>query len=358
MSMDREAYRLANEIRTELYTDGDFLEKCPGEEKMKYDKSEILKEIKKEKKGARLRRGAAAAACAAFLLAAGGMMFGEEVHAALLQMKWSMSSALGLSDDLAKYSEVIHTSVTNDGYVLTLQEVVVSENQVAVNCTFEREDGAPLGGLEIPNGTLYINGKDTRGGQTGAAMMLNDEGTAVGLIEKYSLFGDSLSGEKRFDLSKENDFRLVYEQWDREDGRSGTWEFAFTASGADLIADTRRTVLARTFELPGGGKLTLTELTSNELEQRIYYEFSGKAQQTPMIKAEDSDGNRVEFGMIQQDAGGGYLVNQEIVDDGSIGEAAKSVKLTLYVRKTPERSGAVTEEDYVQVGEPFEVTLM
>ncbi len=50
MSMNREAYRLANEIKTLLHAEGDFLSECPGEEEMKHYKSEILKEVKKEKK--------------------------------------------------------------------------------------------------------------------------------------------------------------------------------------------------------------------------------------------------------------------------------------------------------------------
>ena len=75
-----------------------------------------------------------------------------------------------------------------------------------------------------------------------------------------------------------------------------------------------------------------------------------------MIKAEDSDGNHVEFGMRQEDRNGGYMVNQEIIDDGRIGGYAKSVKLTLYAQKLPESSGQVTEE-YVQIGELFEVEL-
>ncbi len=351
MSMDREAYRLANEIQTELHADGDFLAECPGEEEMKRYKGEILGKIRREKKGRRLRRALTAAACAALLLIAGGMMFGEEVHAALLQMKWSMSSALGLSDDLAKYSEVVRTSVTDEGYVLTLQEVVVSEDEVTVNCTFAREDGAQVGGNEVPYGELYIDGKKANmsSGAQGV-VMLNDESTLLGVVENYYLYH-----EAQFDASKEHTFRLVYGQAGAEYGGSGTWEFAFTASGTDLAADTSRMALGQTFTLPDGVRLTLTELGFNAFDQRISYELAGETSWHPVVEAEDAAGNNVQFNVrsswtTSAERESGYMQNS----NRRLSDGAGTVTLTLYAERVWTENGKVMEE-YVQIGEPFEV---
>lgn len=351
MSMDREAYRLANEIKTELYADGDFLAQCPGEEEMKHYKSEILKEMKSEKKARMFRRGVAAAACAALMLTVGGTFFGEEVHAALQQVKWSLSSALGLSGDLAKYSEVLHTSVTKDGYVLTLQEVIVSGNTLVTNYTFAREDGAPLGAVDAPSETVYINGKRTNSGGWGQEEFLDEEQTVKGVV-----CSQVLELAKGIDLTGENEFRLVFDGLDANDHRMGTWEFTFTADGAALQADTKRITLGKTFELPDGVSLTLGELTLNELEQRITFEVSGDTRWMPMVRAKDSDGKQVEFGMRSQSGWSGFMTNEEIIEDGRLSGGAKRVKITLYAQEVPKSSGKLAEE-YVQIGEPFEVEL-
>ena len=47
--MNREAYELANRIKTELGTDGDILLESPGNFKMKKYKNNMLQEIKREK---------------------------------------------------------------------------------------------------------------------------------------------------------------------------------------------------------------------------------------------------------------------------------------------------------------------
>lgn len=351
MSMDREAYRLANEIKTEFHAKGDFLAECPGEEEMKHYKSKILHEIKKEKRDKRLRRGLAAAACAAVALAVGSTVFGEEVYAALQQMKWSMSSALGLTEDLAGYSEVIHTSLTDHGYVLTLQEVVVAEEKLVTNYTLAREDGSPLEDLEIPGETVYINGKRVNSGGSGSAEFLDELHTVMGVVCSQDIELDS-----GIDLSEENEFCLAFEQADAKNGKTGAWEFVFTADGAALMADTRRIAVGKTFELPDGVTLTIQEITFNALEQRITYELSDSTRWMPMIWATASDGEQVKFGVRSQSAGAGYMTNEEIIEDGRIREDAKAVTLTLYAQNVPESGGNIAEE-YMQIGDPILVEL-
>ena len=61
--MNREAYELANRIKTELGTDGDILLERPGDLKMKKYKNNMLQEIKREKQAKKRNlRGVSAAA--------------------------------------------------------------------------------------------------------------------------------------------------------------------------------------------------------------------------------------------------------------------------------------------------------
>lgn len=349
--MNRKAYELANEIRIKP-EDGDCLEECPSDVEMKRYKNHVLNEIKKEKqtKKSTFRR-ISVAACAALMLAAGTIAFGDEVHAAIKQIAWNLNNALGISKDLADYKEVVNTTSSDKGYVITLQEAVVSEEKLVVNYTLQREDGQPMENYLTPDGVLYINGKLLMGGTAGSAEYLDEEHTILGVVADYDILGD-----RDWDLSQENDFELVFNQLGFEKGVKGNWSFAFSADGADLIADTLRTEINKTFELPDGIKITLKDLKRNDLEQRISYDLTGGTRYVLMIKAEDNTGNQVEFGVRSQTAESGYMQNQEIIDSGRLSDGADTVTMTLYAVELPESDGRISD-DYEQIGEPFQLTL-
>lgn len=349
MTMNREAYKLANNFKTELVANQDYLAECPSEIEMKRYKKTVLNEIKKEKQTRKSTfRRTFAAACAALMLIAGAALFGDEARAAIRQIGWSISSALGISKDLADYREVLNTSVIDKGYVITLQEAVVSNESLVINYTLQREDGQSMEQYLTPDGILYINEKKVTGGIHGSADFLDKEQKLLGVVAFYDIAG--------IDLSQKNEFRLVFERLGFKDGVKGKWDFAFTASGADLIADTKRTEIGKTFELPDGVLVTLKELSINELEQRISYDISAGTNYLLMIKAEDSSGRQVEFGSRGQDEKSGYMQNEDILYDGRLDGTAKTVTLTLYAVELPEENGQISD-DYIQIGDTFELEL-
>ena len=84
--MNREAYRLANEIRTDFLADGDRLMECPEDMEMEMRRYETtaLNEIRNERKRTRRTFGKmTVAACAAVTLLTGTVLFGGEVQAAI-----------------------------------------------------------------------------------------------------------------------------------------------------------------------------------------------------------------------------------------------------------------------------------
>ena len=345
--MDRAAYELANRIKTEPEADWNTLTICPGETEMKKYKNHIIKEIGREREEKKKNfRGMYAAACAAFVLFAGTVVFGDEVHAMIRQISWSIGNALGISGDLANYREVVNTSAADKGYVITLQEAVAGEEKLVINYTLQREDGGTMDEILTADGSLYINGKNVTDSVGGSAEFLDGEQKIVGVVSEYFVEGMDLSGE--------NDFQICFERIGTMDSVAGEWNFAFRADGADLIADTKRVAIGKTFELPNGGEITLEEFTANELEQRISYTLSDGSDYLYKVEAEDSVGNRVEFGVRIQDKETGHMQNEEIIDDGRIDENAESVTMTLYAVEMPKESGQMSQ-DYVQVGEPFEI---
>ena len=195
---------------------------------------------------------------------------------------------------------------------------------------------------------LYVNGKQPGGGAGGSASFLDETQTVLGVEMSYDIPGVDLSGENEFQirigaLGSGNEVR-------------GKWDFAFTADGAALMADTRRIAIGKEFTLPDGVTVTLEELTMNELEQRISFTKSGATNYIQQVLAVDSEGHQVEFGLRSADETSGYLSNEEIIDDGRLSDTAERVTMTFGVIELPEESGQITD-DFEPVGEVFELEL-
>ncbi len=345
--MNREAYELANRIKAEPGADGGTLAASPGDVEMKQYKNYVLKEIKKEKQTGIINfQSISVAACAALLLFAGIMFFDTDVHAMIRQISWSIGNALGISGDLADYRKVINTSVADKGYIITLQEAVAGEDKLVINYTLQREDGGAMEDIIIADGSLYINGKNVTDGVGGGASFLDEEQKVIGVVLDYFVSDVDFSGE--------NDFQINFGKIGVTDAVKGTWNFAFRADGSELIADTKRMPIGKTFEIPNGGQITLDEFTSNDLEQRIFYSLSDSSNYIFKAMAKDSNGNQAEFGVRIQDKDSGYMQNEEIQYDGRLDAEAETVTITLYAMELPEGSGRMGN-DYMQIGEAFEI---
>ena len=293
-----------------------------------------------------------AAACLAALLLSAALFSGD-AHAAIEHIRWSISSALGLSSSLEKYREVIHTTIADNGYLFTLQEVVATGDKLVINYTVSREDGLSMGEiLSIPQATLYINGKAVRGASTGGSLFLDEKHTVLGVDISYEIAD--------INMSQENTYQIRFRSLGLDNGDSirGKWDFEFTADASDLLADTKRIPIHKDFPVADGITVTLEELTLNELEQRISYTIKGTSNQILMLSAQDCDGHQVEFDTKTFDGktGEGYMQNQEILYDGRISETADTVIFTLYILELPDESGQMSD-DYRQIGEPFTLRI-
>ena len=256
---------------------------------------------------------------------------------------------MGLSTDLANYREVVNTSVSDKGYVITLQEAVASQEKLVISYTLQREDGAPMEDILVPSeSAFYINGKTVRAGSGGSADFLDQSQTILGVVAEYHLTG--------VDLSQKNEFRLCFGSIGWEDEVKGNWDFAFAADGSDLMMDTKRVEIGKEFALPDGVKIELEEFSSNDLEQRITFSRSGGTRYMIIVKAQDQQGHQVEFGTRSADEKGGYMQNEEIIDDGRMEEGSGEWTMTLYAVELPETDGRIPD-DYVQIGESFSLSF-
>ncbi|MBD5526109.1 MAG: DUF4179 domain-containing protein [Lachnospiraceae bacterium] len=378
--MNKKLYQLANNLTSDYHTDSNVQATRLSDLEIKKYSDTVLTRIRNNKyntapekhnttdilsadnqraasRGRRTIRKtaqyAAAAACIALVL--GVTVFSSDVHAAIEHIRWSLSSALGLPGDLTDYSDIINTTVTDQGYMITLQEVIATDEKLVVNYTIQREDGESMG--EIPlmpdSEQLYINGKNATNAVSGGSGFIEDEHTIVGISSTFDVPG--------VDMAQENTYQLKLESLDNYDLDTkikGTWNFSFTADGSDIITDTTTLPISRTFTVAEGVTVTLEELTMNKLEQRISYRMEGSTDYLLQLTATDSTGRQAQFDtkIFQGKNGIGYMQNQEIIDDGRISESAETVTMTLYAVEIPKESGRMND-NYVQLGEPFEVKL-
>lgn len=357
MSMNREGYELANRIEPEFCAEGNCLSESLSDVEMKRYKNTVLDEIKKEKQMKKNTfHKTTVAACAALILIAGTVFLGDEVHAMVRQISWSISNALGISSDLADYREVVNTSVADKGYVITLQEAVVTEKKLLVSYTIRREDGQKIDDEKIlPAGSLYINGKKIHrhAAVSSSSRFVDEEETILGVVAEYHILD--------MDFSQENEYEIEIDCIDFEGKVKGKWDFAFRANGTDLIADTVRTVINKEFELPDGVVVRLKEFTTNDLEQRITYELSAPSYYTLELKAVDSEGMQTRFHTRVQEKYSGYMQNggsfgDDELESDRLNAENQTVTMTFYAMELAKESGR-TGNDYVQIGESFEVTF-
>lgn len=366
--MNKENYRFANTISSALnlkptggqerlsdaeirnYSEAVLKQICGMDIEAEQSSAQSIERERKAKKGfGRAMKYTAAAACTVLLLCA--TVFGENVHAAIEHIRWSLENAFGLTGSLENYRDIINNSAADHGYVVTLQEVAAADSKLVVNYTIQREDGLSMG--EIPmflSEQLYINGKEQFSGASGGAGFLDDEHTVVGVSLEFDVLG--------IDMAQENTYRLCLENYETKE--KGKWDFVFTADGSELIADTKRVPIGKEFVLEDGATVVLEEMTLNELEQRITYHVEGASDTSVIFRldAVDSDGKQAMFDtkIFQGKSGDGYMQNAEVLFDGRIDPNADRVTFTLYATSIPEESGRM-DDAYVQVGESFELQL-
>lgn len=364
--MNKNAYELANEIDMSEEIDAIYAacslygQKLCKEEAEKYRK-EVSEKIRKscegedrntieiEKIGGRrkgkrhvcqVRRGMIAVCAAAFLCSI--IIFGEEVRAAVAQIGWSISSALGLSEDMAEYVDIINTSATDAGYVITLQEAAAAEDKLVVTYTLQRENGEPFEDVRIPEARFFINDTEIRNGVCQSADFINEDHTVVGIDAVYDVVG--------IDMAKENRYQLIFNKIDSS--TIGAWDFEFTADGTDLAADSRRISLQKEFTIDEKADIILEELVLNKLEQKISFHIDGPSNYVIsnydlQITAEDEAGHSVKFEVRRLDgvSGDGYLLNNIYQDDGWIDKNAELLTLTFSVGRM------IKENDQTRLGD-------
>ena len=288
---------------------------------------------------------AAAAAAAVVLICAGSIPSVRiTAYAAVKSVTYNLGQLLGISADLSPYTTVVGESVSKDGITVTLNEVIMDENMMYITdtvTTSEKMDTVEKQMGYMADAMVFINGKMASSGASGGIEQADD----------YNLVSTMEIDLPDIDTSGTVDMEIRYSVEGREIGT-----IAFTASGAELLADTVTIPLNEVITLPDDSTLSLEKYTTSEVGQKIFFTLSPKKVVYDVIlKGEDNLGNPVEFITRSIHDGQGRM-EVSTIDNGYVNDQAESLTLTPYAVRFPETSGKMSN-DYQPVGEAFTIQL-
>lgn len=345
----KDIYLLLNEVETKI--DSYTIEELDDEEKRKLLKK--IKQMSSNEKGRKVKRRnyATIAACVAtIILIAGTINFNDAVYATAKSIAWQISDFLGIEKDLQDYTTVIGTEKTDKGYTIKLNEIILDEDQLIVSSSIRSQEKLSVGGL-MPFAEVYVNGKKVSVAAGGGSKFIDDY-TEESVLD-YELEGIDTNGKL--------DIELIYTGILKDNKETrGKWDFHFEADGAKLAVDTTRIALNNSFLLPNGSKIILTEYTSNDLGQKVYFKLENwDYKKDPMydlvLKGKDNLGHKVEFEMSyckgEKKVG---RFNETPISDI---EGVESLTLKPYAVEMPKESGRLSH-DFVDTGDSFTINLL
>lgn len=269
------------------------------------------------------------AAAAAFVLILGGSsaQVRQNVYAQSQQIMESLSTLLGVKEDLSPYSTVVGKSVSKDGITVTLNEVLLDGNSLIFSYKTQVKDAATLKNLNLKTiDSLLIDTDITINGKS----IVESGGTSSYAIDKLTSISESeINLDDSSVLLGKSNFTINFSTLGELDIPVGTLKFA--ASGKELNAKTKNIALNQSFTLSDKTKITLKNYRSNMVDQKITFTISQNNAGLPgdiLLKGKDNLGNPVEFFLGDSDGTSGtFRVDKSV---GSISPKATSLTLTPY----------------------------
>ena len=261
--------------------------------------SQLVKEAEgdweKRKKVSFFRSNFAKAACVAICVSFGALcIFQPQAQAAMKEFTGWIARILRSERDLSPYVEVIHKQERNDGFTLSLDEVILSENKVyaAVTVNTEYPEGSVNGGTYVT-----VNGKDYP--VESVSSQAEDIGQELGEWVPHHLYTFELSEELPETVTDmELHFAAYRNNEDLLDEKNAVaFDFAFSATREELEKEKIQVPVEKRVTLEDGTVIHFKSLILTRLESRIEAELES----IPEDK-EDGDADFYDWYLEGQDS--------------------------------------------------------
>ncbi|MBZ9606321.1 DUF4179 domain-containing protein [Clostridium estertheticum] len=260
----------------------------------------------------------------------------------------NIGAFLGIQENLDEYNTVVNKTITDNGVTVKLNEVILDGDELNVSYNISSNKKLEKNQSWFCLNDIYVNGKSVNGGAGGGAFNVDDYTTQT--VMAYDLGKVDVSGDLNIKISSH-----TMNLNDKE--TKGSWDFNFKTNGDQLKINTKEILLNKKFSLPNGEEYTLKKYTSNAVGQKIYASisnFTAKSTYAVDLKGIDDLGNKVTFYASHSDKEGALFKIENI--DGNLNKNAKTLTLTPYAAKYPDKSGRMDGESK-QVGDKFTIDL-
>lgn len=260
---------------------------------------------------------------------------------------YKLSKALYLPYDLDDYTDVINQSITKNGIELTLNDVVLNNDEI--NFTYTTKSHKKLDEIgydDLLVTEISINDKDIS--------VLG--GSGIDYIDDYTaktIMTGTLFGIDKNELKGNVDIKIKFELWNEGKVKGRPWVFEFKANGKQLALDTEEVNINKTIELESGAKIKLEKFTKNEIGEKFYLSienYNYEKYYDIKIKGVDKKGLEVVFNMTN------CISEEPILERHYTGTDLdlENMKFTVYVAEV--QSGYMTfDSDFKKVSDEFTI---
>lgn len=260
----------------------------------------------------------------------------------------SIASYFGVSDDLNEYKASIGSSVSDNGYTVTVNEALVNENELVVSSTIKSDNGPISSEINLCP-TIVVNGKELS--YDSDEMLEYEDDTTINSISTYRL-KDELIGNLKVEIQYES-FRVSEKSEVR--GVEGSWDFAFDVNSDALKNDSTVIELDDVITLNSGIKIEFREYKSNTFNTAIKTSVTGDiASLDVKLIGTDNLGNSYEFivsKLYLDENFNGSVTFALDTENIKLNSDATELKLYPYSRELD------SNEDFNRVGDEIVINL-
>lgn len=260
----------------------------------------------------------------------------------------SLSSAMGLSADVDKYSVKLHEPFEIDGKKYVLDTITTEDNNLyAVLLSFNGPGEKLSEGANLAE--LKVNGKKVS--------VLGSSGQEGNLPDNPNVTATSLMYSLESPLPKEGTAQLEF-IFDTLLGNSKKISITTHVDMAKMKMDKR--VIARDFSLPSTKGFAIKEFTMSPASQKMILTYPQLAKDTVFsVKARDSKGRLVYFETLEADATTSILYFSPVISEVTADELLNDIstlKCQLYKEELPNHGGKESNEEEA-IGDEFTFEL-
>ncbi|MGL5438761.1 MAG: DUF4179 domain-containing protein [Paraclostridium sp.] len=217
------------------------------------------------------------------------IVFNTTAFASVKDFFISIPSYFGVSNNLNEYKASIGSSVSNNGYTVTVNEALVNENELVVSSTIKSDNG-PISSEINLRPTIVVNGKKLS--YDSDEMLEYEDDVTINSISTYR-FKDELIGDLKIEIQYES---LCVNENSEARGVKGSWNFVFDINSDTLKNDSIVIELNKVITLNSGITIDFREYKGNAFNTTIKTLVTGDiASLDVKLIGEDNLGNSYEF---------------------------------------------------------------